>query len=91
MISISVRGRQIRSITKSFPSTKMGQVKQAREVETFPLVGVETNKSKDKEDKDKFNFFTQSIDMKEYVTPESNNAIKRVFLRKHVPLIISGD
>ena len=69
----------------------MRQFKQAWEVETFPPVGVETNKSKSKEDKDKFNFSTQSIDMKECVAPKLNNAIKRVCLRKHIPLIMSGD
>ena len=54
-------------------------------------MGVETSKSEGKEDKGKFNLFTQSIDIKECIAPESNNAIKRVFLIKHVPLIMSGD
>ena len=54
-------------------------------------MGIETNKSKSKKDKGKSNFFTQSIDIKKCIAPKSNNAIKRVFLRKHVPLIMSGD
>ena len=54
-------------------------------------MSVETNKSKGKEDKGKFNFFTQSIDLKECIAPESNNAIKRVDFIKHIPLIMSGD
>ena len=54
-------------------------------------MGVETNRLKGKEDKGKFNFFTQSIDMKECVALELNNAIKRVLLRKHAPLIMLGE
>ena len=91
MISISIKGKQTRSITKGFPSTKMGQFKQVWEVETFPHVGIETNRSKGKENKGKFNFLKQSKYIKECIVPDSNNAIKRAFLRKHVPLIMSRD